>query len=551
MKKGFTLLELLIVLGILAILTTVVVLVINPVQYLKEARDSSRLSDISTLSTALNHYQLTGASFGTESVNYVSLPSASSTCGDLGLPMLQTGWSYHCATQENYRNTNGTGWIPFDFSSVPGGSIIGSLPIDPINSTSSGLYYSFGVVNSKYEVWAQNLESTKFISKATDDGGISATAYEIGTDLTIAPHAAISASSTLSQTTDTDFNAGTLSGALVSGSGVSGSVVLDAYQYQVLNDGPTFYWKLDNDYTDAIGNASSGVATTTGVFGAAKFGATSASITGTTGGSGVGNGYINFPTHASLNFGSAVDFSIESWVKLSGNPSDPNYYIIYDRRTNGSGVGLVTYIKNASGVYTYRLTMAATTYISASFIPDTNWHHICWIADRDTSLTLYVDNVSQVVSGIPNQNTNDNTSQFTFGGRSYTQPSLVLNGLLDEVAVYRKLLTSTQVSNHYNAASAGTFISSVMDTTQSSTFSTMDYSATTNASTTLTMDIRAGNTATPDGTWTSWITGVANGGDISALGVNRYVQYKANFSTTDSSQAPILNDVTVNYSYYH
>ena len=45
MKKGFTLVELLIVIGIVAILATIVVLVINPVELLKESRDSRRLSD--------------------------------------------------------------------------------------------------------------------------------------------------------------------------------------------------------------------------------------------------------------------------------------------------------------------------------------------------------------------------------------------------------------------------------------------------------------------------------------------------------------------------
>ena len=536
-KKGFTLLELLIVIGILAILTTVVVLVINPVEYLREARDSSRLSDITTLSTALNHYQLTGASFGAENVNYISLPSASSTCGDLGLPLLQPGWSYHCATQENYRNTNGTGWIPFDFSSVPGGSIIGSLPIDPINTTSSGLYYSFGVVNSKYEVWAQNLESTKFISKATDDGGISATAYEIGTDLTIAPHEAISASSTLSQTTDTDFNAGTLSGAVISGSGASGSVVLDAYQYQVLNTSNLIsYWGLNNNYIDSkSGYDGLGV---NGIFGIAKYGLASAQLNQT-------DGYINISNQSVFSFGTSTDFSIELWAKKNVGAYQ-GHYLDYRSATS---VGWTLYHGTSDNIMMF---LAGTNYNGPVQPEDSQYHHIVCTVDRNTNIIVYVDNVPTVISNSITTSKNVNaTSQLTIGGRSWTQAANVYNGLLDEVSLYNRVLTPTEVSNHYNATSTGSFTSSVMDTTQSSTFSTMDYSATTNASTTLTMDIRAGNTATPDGTWTSWITGVANGGDISALGINRYVQYKANFSTTDSSQAPILNDVTVNYSYYH
>ena len=52
--KGFTLLELLIVIGILAILAGVVVLVLNPAELLRQARDSQRISDLSTMRSAIS-----------------------------------------------------------------------------------------------------------------------------------------------------------------------------------------------------------------------------------------------------------------------------------------------------------------------------------------------------------------------------------------------------------------------------------------------------------------------------------------------------------------
>ena len=58
MKKGFTLLELLIVIGILAILSTTMLLVINPAEMLRKARDSQRISDLNTLKTAIGFYLL-------------------------------------------------------------------------------------------------------------------------------------------------------------------------------------------------------------------------------------------------------------------------------------------------------------------------------------------------------------------------------------------------------------------------------------------------------------------------------------------------------------
>lgn len=54
--KGFTLVELLIVIGILAVLTAVVIIALNPVQNLAKARDTGRLSSVAQLGHALEAY---------------------------------------------------------------------------------------------------------------------------------------------------------------------------------------------------------------------------------------------------------------------------------------------------------------------------------------------------------------------------------------------------------------------------------------------------------------------------------------------------------------
>src|SRR3989344_1305406 len=58
-KKGFTLIELLIVIGILAVLATITVLVLNPAQLFAQARDSQRLSDLSSVKGAIALYLTT------------------------------------------------------------------------------------------------------------------------------------------------------------------------------------------------------------------------------------------------------------------------------------------------------------------------------------------------------------------------------------------------------------------------------------------------------------------------------------------------------------
>jgi prepilin-type N-terminal cleavage/methylation domain-containing protein len=55
-RRGFTLIELLVVIAIIAVLAIVVVLTLNPAQLLKQSRGSGRLSDMNTITSALNIY---------------------------------------------------------------------------------------------------------------------------------------------------------------------------------------------------------------------------------------------------------------------------------------------------------------------------------------------------------------------------------------------------------------------------------------------------------------------------------------------------------------
>src|SRR5690349_3758443 len=149
-SSSFTLIELLVVVSIIAILSVFVIITLNPAELLKQARDSQRVSDLSTINTSLNLYQVDApnGSIGTASTTYISIPDPTATstslgnqCGGLSLPALPPGWNYHCSASSTYRNTDGTGWVPVNFNSISYGSPLGSsLPIDPVNSSSTAYY---------------------------------------------------------------------------------------------------------------------------------------------------------------------------------------------------------------------------------------------------------------------------------------------------------------------------------------------------------------------------------------------------------------------------
>ena len=181
--SSFTLIELLVVIALLSALSVGVILVINPAELIKQSRDATRLSDLQNINKSLGLLLVDcpQCSFGSSSVVYVSIPDTSPTCANLGLPSLPSGWSYSCSSPSNYSKIDGTGWIPVDFTKFSSGSPLSKLPVDPINKTSTGNYYTYVTGGS----WALSslFESQKYLKdKALTDGGYNPAKYEIGSD---------------------------------------------------------------------------------------------------------------------------------------------------------------------------------------------------------------------------------------------------------------------------------------------------------------------------------------------------------------------------------
>ncbi len=185
MRSSFTLIELLIVIAIIAVLAVVVVLVLNPAELLKQARDGNRLSDIDTLNKALGIYvtdTLGASSLGDTALTYLSLidPAATTTagtdCASLGFP---SGY-FHCAASSTQRKVDGTGWLPVNFTGVSSGSPVGQLPADPVNTSSTGLYYSYFPGSGTFKLVAR-AESQKYLTQA----GANSQMFQSGNNLSL------------------------------------------------------------------------------------------------------------------------------------------------------------------------------------------------------------------------------------------------------------------------------------------------------------------------------------------------------------------------------
>lgn len=157
-QKGFTLVELIVVIAIIAVLAGVLVLAINPATLLAKGRDAKRLDDLDTLNKALSLALVDGE---------ITLTAVSAPVG---------GQAADCTT----------GWVR---CTIPTGKTglstkVATLPLDPLNTAPN--VYTYGATTTAYELNAV-MESPDNAAKMTTDGGNNATAYEVGTSLSVLP----------------------------------------------------------------------------------------------------------------------------------------------------------------------------------------------------------------------------------------------------------------------------------------------------------------------------------------------------------------------------
>jgi len=201
--KGFTLLELLIVIAILSILAMALILVLNPAETLKKSRDTQRMTDLSTIKTAIGLYltnvttpdlshdsnaRCVGGS-GQDSIFYSAAITDEDVAGSTGNSVFANAGK---------GDVDGNGWLPIDLTVISTGAPISNFPLDPVNSAANGTSTAAAVTDEAltyryscstdftYEIDAR-LESSDLGSKMTADGGNNDDLYEVGTKLTILP----------------------------------------------------------------------------------------------------------------------------------------------------------------------------------------------------------------------------------------------------------------------------------------------------------------------------------------------------------------------------
>jgi hypothetical protein len=95
---------------------------------------------------------------------------------------------------------------------------------------------------------------------------------------------------------------------------------------------------------------------------------------------------------------------------------------------------------------------------------------------------------------------------------------------------------------------SGTYASNVFDAGARSSWGNAAWTSDVPAGTALAMNVRTGETPVPDGTWSAYAPLPSSGSPVGAT--SRYLQYRADLSTSASSASPALRDFTLGYSLF-
>jgi len=405
--KGFTLVELLIVISILAALAAAVVVVINPAEMLRQGRDSTRMREIGTLHRAISMLRIDtpAAPLGSSNTIHVSIPDDSSTCANLGLPIPPSGWVYRCVSAANLRNIDNTGWIPIDFTVMPRGSPLASLPVDPVNTVASSNFYVF-VTDGRTWALASLMESERHAPSAGRDGGNDFARFEAGNNLAL----------------------------WTSASGLVG------------------YWSFDGTGSIAH-NQTVGLRDTSGRDNHGT--ASNANATGMAFVPGRVNNAVSFDgvddnleigDRPTLNFHGTQPFTIEAWIR----PAVAGHSGTIVGRYNGGFLGHYRFWLTGGRLDLRRWISPWSIITGTTILTANTWHHVVGTYDG-THKRLFVNGFSDAVPVASGSVANVNIRVLVGADLNLNNPIRFFNGLIDEVRIYNRALSAAEIRTIFNA----------------------------------------------------------------------------------------------------
>ena len=160
--------------------------------------------------------------------------------------------------------------------------------------------------------------------------------------------------------------------------------------------------------------------------------------------------YVEVPDSEVFDFGQS-NFSIEYWINTSESTDVKiiNQWNYSGTTTVWASSSFESRIKTNKMYARVSNGSSGVDVTSTTSINDGNWHHIVFLRDGDT-LRLYIDS-SQEDTGDTTGITIPNTTRPLWIGKDVSSGNIFFNGLIDDVRIYSKALSSDEVTKNYNA----------------------------------------------------------------------------------------------------
>jgi serine/threonine-protein kinase len=179
-------------------------------------------------------------------------------------------------------------------------------------------------------------------------------------------------------------------------------------------------------------------------------------------------GYFQVPDADALDFGRGP-FSISAWIRTT---DAEEIKVIVDKRTEPPNLGPVRgyslYLKfgrlsfqladgHGSGRCSSYPNVSCTNYESDFFVADGAWHLVTVTVERGAQKHITIHGDGQPVArfkSVLHTDSVDNEHPLRIGSRSSNESAL-FRGLIDEVALWKRALSSDEVAGLYQAGSMG------------------------------------------------------------------------------------------------
>ncbi len=166
------------------------------------------------------------------------------------------------------------------------------------------------------------------------------------------------------------------------------------------------------------------------------------------------NDYVSIPHNASLQ---PTQITVSVWMKANPVQSYTHYLIVDKSHGWVDATGWVLQGKSSTGriAFSYGNGVDFPEFYSTTNVLDNNWHFVTGTLDG-SDLKIYVDGILEgflPYSGTPAGNIRSVNIGASWGGGTFNR---FFNGLIDEVDIYNRALSASEIQSIYNAGSAGT-----------------------------------------------------------------------------------------------